>query len=292
VHKATLDITYFHKRYCLWGTDRKVCIVKLEIISRYPENRTRATPLLFVHGAFMGAWVWAETVLPSMAQHGYEAHAVSLRGHGQSEGRERLSGFGLDDYVEDIEQAVGLIGSSPVLVGHSMGGAVVQRFMRRHELPGVVLMASVPPQGTLSAMFENLLCNPMTIAATGLLQSFLPRAMLARPTRRAFFSQNLPDERLRKYLAHMQPESHRAILELTRPIPASWQPREGTPMLVIGGERDTLVPEKDIRKTADYYGTSAWICPNVAHVMFLETHWRDVTDHLIKWLNERVAARA
>jgi hypothetical protein len=63
-------------------------------------------------------------------------------------------------------------------------------------------------------------------------------------------------------------------------------------MLVIGGERDTLVPEKDIRKTADYYGTSAWICPNVAHVMFLETHWRDVTDHLIKWLNERVAARA
>jgi pimeloyl-ACP methyl ester carboxylesterase len=54
----------------------------------------------------MGAWMWAEYVLPYMAQHGYEAHAVSFRGHGQSEGRERLSAFGLDDYVEDIEQAV------------------------------------------------------------------------------------------------------------------------------------------------------------------------------------------
>ena len=52
--------------------------MKLEIISRHPENRTRATPLLFVHGAFMGAWVWVETVLPYMAQHGYEAHAVAF----------------------------------------------------------------------------------------------------------------------------------------------------------------------------------------------------------------------
>ena len=101
-------------------------IVKLEIISRYPENHTQTIPLLFVHGAFMGAWVWEEYILPYMAQHGYEAHAVSLRGHGQSEGRERLTGFGLDEYVEDIEQAVEKIGSSPVLIGHSMGGAVVQ----------------------------------------------------------------------------------------------------------------------------------------------------------------------
>jgi pimeloyl-ACP methyl ester carboxylesterase len=112
VHKATLDITYFHKRYCLWGTDRKVCIVKLEIISRYPENRTRATPLLFVHGAFMGAWVWAETVLPYMAQHGYEAHAVSLRGHGQSEGRERLSGF--EKLPSTTEQVPGSAPKSPM----------------------------------------------------------------------------------------------------------------------------------------------------------------------------------
>jgi pimeloyl-ACP methyl ester carboxylesterase len=237
----------------------------------------------------MGAWVWAETVLPYMAQHGYEAHAVSLRGHGGSEGRERLSGFGLDDYVEDIEQAIAEIGRSPVLIGHSMGGAAAQRYMRQYELPGVVLMASVPPKGTLGSMFENLLRNPMTIVATGLLQSFLPQAMLGRPARRAFFSRDLPDERLRKYLARMQPESHRAILQLTKPIQSSWQPREKTPILVIGGERDTLVQEKFIRETADHYGTSAWICPEVAHVMFLDTNWRNVTAHLVKWLDERLA---
>jgi non-heme chloroperoxidase len=196
----------------------------------------------------------------------------------------------LDDYVEDVEKAVEKIGSSPVLIGHSMGGAVVQRYMRQHELPGVVLMASVPPEGTLGSLFENLLRNPMTIAATGLLQSLLPRIMRASPTRRAFFSQDLPDERLRKHLARMQPESHRAILELTRPIPSPWQPQKGTPILVIGGECDTLVPEKFIRETADYYGTNAWICPEVAHVMFLETRWRDVTDHLVQWLEDRVAA--
>ena len=28
----------------------------------------------------------------------------------------------------------------------------------------------------------------------------------------------------------------------------------------------------------------------VAHVMFLDTRWRYVTDHLVKWLDERLAA--
>ena len=74
-------------------------------------------------------------------------------------------------------------------------------------------MASVPPEGTFGSMFENTLRSPMTIAATGLLQSILPRSMLARPARRAFFSHDLPDDRLRKYLTRMQSESQRAILQ-------------------------------------------------------------------------------
>ena len=43
-------------------------------------------PLLFVHGSFCGAWIWAEHFLPFFAEAGWECCAVSLRGHGGSEG--------------------------------------------------------------------------------------------------------------------------------------------------------------------------------------------------------------
>jgi hypothetical protein len=78
------------------------------------------------------------------------------------------------------------------------------------------------------------------------LQSFALRTMLARPTRRAFFSRDLPDERLQEYLARMQAESQRSILQMTKPISSSWQQREGAPILVIGAQflREAQVVEK------------------------------------------------
>ena len=64
--------------------------MKLEIISKYPSDSTHPTPLLFIHGSLHGAWCWDVHFLDYFAQHGFAAHAVNLRGHGNSEGREKL----------------------------------------------------------------------------------------------------------------------------------------------------------------------------------------------------------
>ena len=42
--------------------------------------------------------------LPFFADRGYEAHALSLRGHGASEGHELLKFWRLWDYVADVKQ--------------------------------------------------------------------------------------------------------------------------------------------------------------------------------------------
>ncbi len=68
-----------------------------------------------------GAWIW-EHFLGFFAARGYPAYAVSLRGHGGSEGDLAVASF--EDYVDDVETAAKAIGSEPVLVGHSMGGLV------------------------------------------------------------------------------------------------------------------------------------------------------------------------
>ena len=64
--------------------------VKLEIISKHPVENQHLTPLLFIHGTLHTASCWDVHFLGYFAQHGYAAHAVNLRGHGKSEGWEKL----------------------------------------------------------------------------------------------------------------------------------------------------------------------------------------------------------
>ncbi|HXJ39270.1 MAG TPA: hypothetical protein VNH18_08315 [Bryobacteraceae bacterium] len=42
----------------------------------------------------------------SPAQRGFDAHAVNLRGHGDSDGRDKLRWTRIADYVEDVSNAV------------------------------------------------------------------------------------------------------------------------------------------------------------------------------------------
>lgn len=88
--------------------------MKLEIISRYPTASVRPTPLLFVHGAWHAAWCWDVHFLDYFAQQGYEVHALSLRGHGGSEGRENLRWTRIAEYIEDVARAVQQIGRAHV----------------------------------------------------------------------------------------------------------------------------------------------------------------------------------
>lgn len=98
-----------------------------------PSASARPTPILFVHGAWHDAWCWQEHFLPYFAQHGYVAHALSFRGHGNSAGRERLRWSGIADYVTDLAQVVQRLPTPPILIGHSMGGLVVQRYLERRS---------------------------------------------------------------------------------------------------------------------------------------------------------------
>jgi pimeloyl-ACP methyl ester carboxylesterase len=61
----------------------------LEVL-RAGEGRAGRPPLVFIHGGFAGAWCWDVHFLDWFATRGWECHAPSLRGHGESEGREDI----------------------------------------------------------------------------------------------------------------------------------------------------------------------------------------------------------
>jgi pimeloyl-ACP methyl ester carboxylesterase len=120
--------------------------LELEVIERGVCSKQHPVPLLFVHGAWHAAWCW-DRFLDYFAEKGYRALAVSLRGHGGSPSPRHVSGCSLSDYVDDVKSVVESLQSAPVLIGHSMGGFVVQKYLEASDAPAAVLIASAPPQG-------------------------------------------------------------------------------------------------------------------------------------------------
>lgn len=109
--------------------------IQLEVISRESAGDAHPTPLLFVHRAWHRAWCWNEHFLPCFAAHSYRSYALSLRGHGTSASPKRFRTARVRDYVEDVAQVAGQLDRPPVLIGHSMGELVVQKYLETHEAP-------------------------------------------------------------------------------------------------------------------------------------------------------------
>jgi len=257
---------------------------QFEIIEACAPGGGSGRPLLFVHGAFAGAWCWSEHFLPYFAKQGFRACALSLSGHGGSPGRERLDWLSIADYVHDLEQAVVIVGGDPVLIGHSMGGFVVQKYLERASAPGVVLMASVPPQGLLSASIGLAFSNPGLFAE---LNSMLHRGRASLATlQRALFASPVALDKLQAYYRLMQPESQRAMWDMTLFNLPQLRRERWPPMLVLGAERDLLVPPSQAEQAARTYGTQAEIFPAMGHVMMLETDWQKVADRIIEWMSK------
>jgi len=257
---------------------------QLEIIeARPPKSRKGgARPILFVHGAFAGAWCWAEHFLPYFARQGFRACALSLSGHGGSPGGERLDSLSIDDYVRDLGQAVSAIGGDPVLVGHSMGGFVVQKYLERASAPGAVLMASVPPQGLLSSSLALAFSNPRLFADVN---SMMHHGRVSLDAlQHVLFANPVEVEKLRACYRRMQPESQRAMWDMSFFNLPHLRRERCPPLLVLAAESDILVPASQAELVASYYGTEAEVFSNMGHLMMLEADWQKVADRIIEWL--------
>lgn len=259
----------------------------LEVISRYPSQGKHRTPLLFVHGAFTAAWVWSEHFLDWFAERGWPAHAISVRGHGGSEGHELLGQWGIDHYVADVMQVIEELGEAPVLIGHSMGGFVVQKCLEQHSFPAAVLMCSVPPKGLLASSMSLLWARPDLLGNLSQLMTggpvdidSLKDALFAQPA-------SLPD--LQRYLLLSQMESQRAIWDMTMFNLIKPERLQPVPKLIVGAELDHIIPANQVRDTAELYGVEPVIFPGMGHGLMLERDWDHVAGVLNDWLMAVVA---
>jgi len=263
----------------------------LEVIDKGSCSDAHPDPLLFVHGAWHGAWCWDEHFLDFFADRGYRALALSLRGHGGSPAAKPLRSCSIADYVDDVKSVADGLPTRPVLIGHSMGGYVVQKYLESHDAPAGVLVASVPPHGVVGFLLRYTLQHPWRLAKT--LITGRASAMYSTPdtVRSRLFSAGTPEATVARCAVRIQDESSRIVLDsLILSLPRA--ERVTTPMLVLGAQSDACFTTREVRTTARAYRTEAQIFPKIGHDVMLEPGWIDVAEHIHAWLQTRNPAGA
>ena len=255
----------------------------LEVIDKGAVSDSHPVPLLFVHGAWHAAWCWDEHFLGFFADRGYRAVALSLRGHGGSPAGKPLRTCSIADYVEDVRSVAADMPVRPVIIGHSLGGLIVQKYLEAHDAPAGVLMGSVPPQGSLRSAMRWIKRHPWHFAKITLTGKSLPYVGTPELARERFFSAYTPDDQVVGYAARLQEASARAGFEclmLSLPRPE----RVTTRLLILGAQNDGATSQKEVLATARAYHTEAEFFPDMGHNMMLEPGWAAVAERIHTWL--------
>lgn len=232
-------------------------------------------PLLFVHGYWQAAWCWDVHVMPELARRGHDCFAVSLTGHGGSEGK--VKGRSLRDHVDDVYSVVARFDTPPIVVGHSMGGYVTQHYVAKgHPASGIVLVSPVPPQGAWGATWRVLKTRPGPFFKANL--TFDIGAVVERPSDayRWLFAPDFPRERADEFLDRWERASYRTYLGLLfdRPDVA----RIRVPTVLVGGSADALFSISEWEKAAESLGTPLNVIEGAGHQMMLEPGWTELAE--------------
>jgi alpha-beta hydrolase superfamily lysophospholipase len=177
------------------------------------------------------------------------------------------------------------VGGEPILVGHSMGGLVVQRYLENRTHPGAVLLGSVPISGALATTVRVARHHPIAFLKANLQLRLGPIVGSEELVRELLFSEVTPAAVVRETFSRLQDESYLAFLSmiLRRPRPA----RVTSPVLVLGGEADRIFTARQVRATAEAYGTNATIMAAMGHDLMLDDGWENVAETIRGWLESR-----
>ncbi|MGH2428983.1 MAG: alpha/beta hydrolase [Candidatus Limnocylindria bacterium] len=255
----------------------------IHVETHQPERRSRKPPLLMVHGALTGSWLWTEFAA-YLAERGWEAHALNLRGHFTSDVAE-LSETSMTDYADDIGVALRHLGRPAVLIGWGIGALAALLYAERNPVLGLVLLAPSPPAAALPRRPSEHELRAV------------PSVYDAR-----WWGWIAPMDQLRETMPDMDHDELFKMQELLAGARESGRARRermqgvevdtggiDVPTLVIGAGRDDVIHPTEARRTADLLGATYEYFPSASHfglVMGSES-WPQVAGSVLGWLEER-----
>lgn len=251
--------------------------------------------VVFIHGNFVTRHSW-DRWLNRYEGRGHRCVAIAYPGRdrsvaelraGPTDLRATLAGLTIGSVMDHIADTIGSLDERPIVVGHSFGGLLTQLVVQRDLAAAAVAIDSVPPQGVVPLSW------PFFRSTWPAINPFVPASrpyMMSLRHFRYTFANDLPLDAARAaWEAEVVPESRRlARGGLSRGARVDFG-RVRAPLLLIGGEKDHIMPSSLNRQNFRRYRKSPSLTefkefPGRTHYSVIGgPGWEEVADYALAW---------
>lgn len=258
---------------------------------------TSSKTIVLIHGLWVTPRSW-ESFQSHYEAKGYRVLAPAWPGiKGEVEGMRRdpssFNNIGIEQVLAQYTKIIQELPEKPILIGHSYGGLITQLLIDRGLGVAGVAIDSVPSKGililppsTIEALMPSL-ANPFNIGGTYLFPF--------KRWWRVFANTLSESEAKAAYERYAIAAPERAIFQaaLSNLTPGSlaginFRNPNRAPLLVIGGEKDVIMPASLSRKIYRKHKASPALTeykefPGRSHFIIGEKGWEEVADYALDW---------
>ena len=249
--------------------------------------------IVLIHGMFMNPLCW-EHWIERYQSKGYRCIAPAWPGRDKpveelrkNHPDSQLPKLKLGDVVEHMVHIIKALDEKPAVIGHSMGGLVVQLLLQRDMAVAGVAIDPAPPMGVFTTAFSFLKANLPAI------NPFLlnhPAMMTFEQFQYAFVNTLPLDEQRAAYDRYCVPESRGVPTSSLGAAGKADFKRPHRPLLITAGEKDHIVPAVLNRANYKRYQgpsvTDFKEFPGRDHFLIGERGWEEVADYCLAWLEK------
>ncbi|MDD8017761.1 MAG: alpha/beta hydrolase [Bacteroidota bacterium] len=252
----------------------------------------KPSTILFIHGMFMNKECWNDwvsyfqdkgfqCVTPSWPFH--EGDPLQLRNkHPNNE----LGKLTLTDVVGFHANIIKEMGEPPILIGHSMGGLVVQLLLNNGLGACGIAIDPAPPVGVFAVSWSFLKANLPTINP---LKGNAPDLLTFERFQYAFTNGMTMEEQKAAYEKYVVPESRNVPRSSTMKAGRVDFSKPHNPLLLIAGGNDHIIPpglnKNNFKKYKNKNSrTDFKEFPGRTHSIIVQKNWQEVAEYTLSWI--------
>jgi pimeloyl-ACP methyl ester carboxylesterase len=253
----------------------------------------KSQTVVFIHGMYLTPVSWAKWEQYFQAK-GYKTlapawpeHEKSVAEQRQGHPSQKLAALTLSDVMDAHRKLIRELPEKPILIGHSMGGLIVQILLQEGLGAAGVAIDSAPPKGIISLRYSFLKSNWPAIRPSAKIDE--PILLSQEAFSYGFANCVSESEQKAAFEQLAVPESRRVGKGPTTDVATIDYARARPPLLLIAGGQDHSIPPSLNRSNYAKYEASGSITdfrefPERCHYTIGQRGWEEVADYAIDWL--------
>jgi alpha-beta hydrolase superfamily lysophospholipase len=247
--------------------------------------------LIFIHGMFQNPKSW-KTWINYFVQKGYNCFAPAWPYH-EGEPKDlrdnipqELGQLRLKEIINEFVKVISGLASKPVLIGHSVGGLIVQSLINKGLGEMGIAISSVAPN-QLMTLDLNKLNN--VAAVINPLKGNSPSYMTPAAFHGSFANTLSKDNSDKSYEAYATHESRNVLRDCMKEYGRVDFDKPHAPLLFIGAQNDKIIPPSLVCKNANAYSDPNSLInyieySNRSHFICNEPGWDEVAAFSYNWI--------